>query len=51
MNSEDVQQQLARLDAAIERGVADSEAGRGTPAEQVFDRLEAKYQAMLDRED
>jgi hypothetical protein len=33
-------------EAVIERGIADSDAGRGKPAEEVFDRLEAKYQAM-----
>jgi antitoxin ParD1/3/4 len=32
----------------IERGTVDSDAGRGKPAQQVFDRLEAKYQAMID---
>ena len=37
---------LAALDASIERGLADVEAGRTTPAEEVFDRLEAKYRAM-----
>jgi hypothetical protein len=30
----------------IERGIVDSDAGRGKAAEEVFDRLEAKYQAM-----
>ncbi|WP_422393109.1 type II toxin-antitoxin system ParD family antitoxin [Mycetohabitans endofungorum] len=38
--------QLAALDAVIERGVADSKAGKGVPAEQVFDRLESKYRKM-----
>jgi len=37
---------LAALDAAIARGLEDAEAGRVTPAEQVFDRLEAKYAAL-----
>jgi antitoxin ParD1/3/4 len=37
---------LASLDAAIARGLADVEAGRTKPAEDVFDRLEAKYRAM-----
>jgi hypothetical protein len=32
--------------AVIERGIADSTAGRGKSADEVFDRLEAKYQAM-----
>lgn len=38
---------LAALDAAIARGVADATAGRVKPAEQVFDRLEAKYKSLL----
>jgi antitoxin ParD1/3/4 len=38
---------LAALDAAIARGLADVDAGRTSPAETVFDRLEAKYVAML----
>lgn len=36
---------LAALDAAIAGGLADVEAGRVKPAEEVFDRLEAKYKA------
>jgi antitoxin ParD1/3/4 len=39
---------LAALDAAIARGVADADARRVKPAHAVFDRLEAKYQAMAD---
>jgi len=39
--------QLEALDAVIARGVADSDAGRGKPAGQVFDRLEKKYAAMV----
>ncbi len=34
---------LASLDAAISRSLADAEAGRTKPADEVFDRLEAKY--------
>jgi antitoxin ParD1/3/4 len=37
---------LASLDAAIARGVADAEAGRMKPAQEVFDRLEAKYRTL-----
>ena len=37
---------LAALDAAIARGIADADAGRGKPATEVFGRLEAKYAAM-----
>ena len=44
---QDRETQLAALDAVIERGIADSEAGRGQPGQEVFDRLEAKYQAMM----
>ena len=36
---------LAVLDQSIARGLADAEAGRGSPAADVFARLEAKYQA------
>ncbi|PSJ58159.1 type II toxin-antitoxin system ParD family antitoxin [Pseudaminobacter soli (ex Li et al. 2025)] len=37
---------LAALDAAIARGLADAEAGRVKPADEVFARLEAKYKAQ-----
>ena len=37
---------LAALDASIARGLADADAGRAIPADEVFDRLEAKYAAM-----
>lgn len=37
---------LAALDAAIARGVADAEAGRVKPADEVFARLDAKYRAQ-----
>jgi antitoxin ParD1/3/4 len=36
------------LDAALARGLADAEAGRVKPADEVFDRLEAKYRAMAE---
>ena len=39
--------QLARLDAAIERGLADADAGRTRPAEEVFNELRDRYRAML----
>lgn len=38
---------IAALDAAIARGIADAEAGRTIPADIVFDRLDAKYRAMV----
>lgn len=31
------------LDAAIQRGIADADAGRTKPAKEVFDRLAEKY--------
>jgi antitoxin ParD1/3/4 len=37
---------LAALDAAIAQGLASIEAGRVKPAEEVYARLKAKYQAM-----
>lgn len=37
---------LAVLDQALAKGMADAEAGRTKPAENVFTRLEAKYQTM-----
>ena len=42
---------LRRLDAALARGLADVEAGRTRPAEEVFAELRARYQAMADAED
>lgn len=43
---QDRETKLAALDASIARGIADADAGRTEPAEDVFDRLEAKYRAM-----
>ena len=37
---------LALLDQALAKGIAEAEAGRTKPAEEVFARLEAKYQTM-----
>ena len=37
---------LAALDASIDRGLADADAGRTSDAASVFDRLEAKYRAF-----
>jgi antitoxin ParD1/3/4 len=42
---QDREAQLAALDAVIYRALADSDAGKGKPADEVFDRLEAKYRA------
>ena len=44
------ERKLAALDAALARGLADYEAGRVSPAADVFDRLEAKYFAMTDKQ-
>ena len=43
---QDRETQLAALDTVIERGIVNADANRGKPAKEVFDRLEAKYQAM-----
>ena len=43
---QDRESQLAALDTVIERALLESEAGRSESADEVFDRLEAKYQAM-----
>jgi antitoxin ParD1/3/4 len=37
-----------RLDAEIQKGIDDAEAGRSEDAEIVFDRLIAKYSAMAE---
>lgn len=42
---QDREAQLAALDAVIERRIADSDAGKGRPADEVFDRLVARYRA------
>lgn len=44
---QDRETKLAALDASIMRGLADADAGRTKPAGEVFDRLEAKYRAMV----
>lgn len=46
---EEREKRLAALDAVIARGRADIRAGRVKPAEEIFDRLEAKYRAMAKR--
>ena len=43
---QDREAQLAALEAVIGRALADSDAGKGKPADEVFDRLDAKYRAM-----
>jgi antitoxin ParD1/3/4 len=44
------EKRLAELNAALDRGLADVEAGRVKPIEEVADRLKAKYRAMQKRE-
>jgi len=44
---QDREAHLAALDAAIVRGLADADADRTEPAEEVFDRLERKYRAEI----
>ncbi len=43
---EDRERRLAALDIAIERGMADIDAGRVTDADAVFDELEAELEAL-----
>jgi antitoxin ParD1/3/4 len=43
---EEREKRLAALDAALARGLADAEAGRVKPIEEVAARLKAKYAAM-----
>lgn len=43
---EEREAKLTALDASIARGIADADAGRTMPADDVFDRLEAKYRAI-----
>jgi antitoxin ParD1/3/4 len=38
---------LRALDSMIEQGLADADAGRVKPADEVFDRLKAKYRSQL----
>jgi antitoxin ParD1/3/4 len=46
---QDRETRLAAMDASIMRGIADADAGRTKPANDVFERLEAKYRAMADQ--
>jgi antitoxin ParD1/3/4 len=47
---QDRETRLIALDAAIAKGLAEVDAGLIKPASDVFDRLEAKYRAMVDVE-
>jgi len=46
---QDRETKLAALDASITRVIADADAGRTTPASEVFARLEDKYRAMAEQ--
>lgn len=46
---EEREKRLAALDAALDRGLADIEAGRTRPADEVFAELRARYQGMAER--
>ncbi len=43
-----LKQQSEALEQLLAPAIADMKAGRVIPAEEVFDRLEAKYKAMVD---
>jgi|TARA_R110001583_G_C5533933_1_gene398814 antitoxin ParD1/3/4 len=45
----DRETRLAALDASIARGLANVEAGRTAPTNDVFKRLEGKYRAMAEK--
>lgn len=45
---EEREKRLAVLDAAIERGLADADAGRVKPISEVAKRLTAKYERMAE---
>lgn len=47
---QDREARLAALDASVARGLADADAGHTKPADEVFDRLEAKYAAMASKQ-
>ena len=44
---QDRETSLAKVDHAIARGLAEAEDDRTQPAADAFDRLEAKYRALL----
>ncbi|MFB2553798.1 type II toxin-antitoxin system ParD family antitoxin [Ensifer soli] len=45
---EEREKRLAALDAALQRGLADADAGRVKPIEEVGARLTAKYRKMAE---
>ncbi|TJX00172.1 MAG: type II toxin-antitoxin system ParD family antitoxin [Mesorhizobium sp.] len=46
---EEREKRLAALDAALAKGIGDADAGRVKPAEELLDRLEAKYKATAEK--
>ena len=46
---QDREAKLAALDASIARGLAEADAGLGSPVNEVADRLKRKYRAMANR--
>lgn len=46
---QDREARLAAFDASIARGLADADAGRTQPADEVFERLQTKYEAMANK--
>jgi antitoxin ParD1/3/4 len=47
-HEEDVRRRLAALDASIARGLADADAGRVRPAEEVFDELRERIRRKVE---
>ena len=45
---EEREKRLIALDAAIERGLADADAGRGKPVEEVAAEMRAKFRKMAE---
>ncbi|MDH0613216.1 MULTISPECIES: type II toxin-antitoxin system ParD family antitoxin [unclassified Agrobacterium] len=45
---EEREKRLAALDLAIARGIADADAGRTTPVDDVASQLSAKYRKMAE---
>jgi predicted transcriptional regulator len=46
LQAEEPEAKLTALDSVIARGLADADAGRTKPAEEIIGRLEHKYSAM-----
>jgi antitoxin ParD1/3/4 len=47
-HEEDVKRRLAALDASIARGLADADAGRVRPAEEVFEELRERIRRKVE---